>query len=314
MTGKIIKGIGGFYYIHTTEGQVYSCRAVGIFRKLGIKPLVGDDAEFEIVHEKDMEGSLTKILPRRNVLLRPAVSNVDQAMIVFAVREPDPNLNLLDRFLVHMGIQDIPVVIFFNKSDLDRGGRMEQYRRIYEQAGYRVICGSTADAGTVQEIRSALKGKTTVLAGPSGVGKSSLTNQLFDSARMEVGELSQRIKRGRQTTRHTELIALKQEVPGTDRMQGKETADSCEDSYVLDTPGFTSLYLTRLGSQDLQQYFPEFRDHTENCRYTGCSHVGEGENICGVRQAVKRGDISRERYENYCQIYADLKAQENTYR
>ncbi len=308
MIGKIIKGIGGFYYIHTPEGEIWSCRAVGIFRKLGIKPLVGDDAEFEILHEKDMEGSLTKILPRRNVLLRPAVSNVDQAMIVFAVREPDPNLNLLDRFLVYMGLQDIPVVIYFNKSDLDRAGRMDHYRRVYEKAGDRVICGSATGETSIGEIRQALKGRTTVLAGPSGVGKSSLTILLIGNRKTEVGELTQRSKRGRQSTRHTELIALKP-APG----QG-EAENGAEDTYVLDTPGFTSLFLNGPASQDLQQYFPEFSEYVPECRFTGCSHVGEGEAICGVRRAVSRGDISGERYENYCQIYGDLKAQESSYR
>ncbi|MBQ1422986.1 MAG: ribosome small subunit-dependent GTPase A [Lachnospiraceae bacterium] len=304
MTGKIIKGIGGFYYIHAADNRIYACRAVGIFRKLGIKPLVGDDVEFEVTDEKDLEGSLTSIHERRNILIRPAVANIDQAMIIFAVREPDPNLNLLDRFLVYMGMQHIPVIIYFNKADLDKNGLVAKYRAIYEAAGYEVVCGSTDDQETLLKIRARLKGCTTVLAGPSGVGKSSLTNRLFEGAHMEVGELSQKIKRGRQTTRHTELIALK-----------PREGDSAEDeAYVLDTPGFTSLFVTGVSSQELQDYFDEFAPRIPECRYVGCSHVNEGTPICGVRQAVEQGEISRERYENYCQIYRELKEQESTYR
>ena len=293
MTGKIIKGIGGFYYIHAPEtDRVYSCRAVGIFRKIGIKPLVGDNVGFEVLDEAKGEGSLTSIEERRNVLIRPAVANIDQAMVVFAVREPDLNTNLLDRFLIYMGMQDIPVNIFLNKSDLNRDGLMEHYREIYEHAGYRVICGSTENEADVACIRERLKGKTTVLAGPSGVGKSSLTNKLNDGVCMEVGELSAKIKRGKQTTRHTELF----------------TIDA--DSYVLDTPGFTSLYVTGVDKERLQFYFDEFLPYYDKCRYTGCSHIYEADEICAVKRAVDAGDIPAERYENYRLIYEELKSGE----
>ena len=289
MTGKIIKGISGFYYIHTPEGVIYTSRAVGIFRKLGIKPLVGDNVEFEVTDAADLEGSLTKILERENVLIRPAVANIDQAMVVFAIREPDLNSNLLDRFLIYMGEQDIPVTIFFNKSDLDRDGEMEYYSSVYEAAGYRVICGSTENDADIERIKAALKGKTTVLAGPSGVGKSSLTNKLNDGVCMEVGELSAKIRRGKQTTRHTELF----------------TIDA--DSYVLDTPGFTSLYVSGVEPRDLEYYFPEFRPYIGKCKFTVCSHIYEAEELCAVRRAVTAGNISNERYENYAQIYEELK-------
>ena len=292
MTGKIIKAISGFYYIHTAEDRIYSCRAVGIFRKLGIKPLVGDDAEFEVLDTNTGEGSLTQIQQRRNVLIRPAVANIDQAMVVFAIREPDINLNLLDRFLVYMGMQDIPVIIYFNKADLNRDGLMERLTCIYENTGCRVICGSTSSDETVSEIREAMRGKTTVLAGPSGAGKSSLTNRLNDGVCMEVGELSARIKRGRQTTRHTELFTID------------------PDSYVLDTPGFTSLFVTGVEAGELGYYYPEFGRYTDSCRYTGCSHIYEAEGICAVRRAVASGDIPAERYESYRQIYEELKDKE----
>ncbi len=293
MTGKIIKGIGGFYYIHAPEtDKVYTCRAVGIFRKLGIKPLVGDNVEFEVLDEEAGEGSLTKIEERSNVLIRPAVANIDQALVVFAVREPDLNTNLLDRFLIYMGMQDIPVNIFLNKSDLNRDGLMEHYTHIYEHAGYNVICGSTECEADVDAVRKVLKGKTTVLAGPSGVGKSSLTNKLNDGVCMEVGELSAKIKRGKQTTRHTELF----------------TIDA--DSYVLDTPGFTSLYVTGVDKERLQFYFDEFLPYYDKCKFTGCSHIYEADDICAVKRAVAAGAIPEERYENYRLIYEELKANE----
>ena len=207
MEGKIIKAIAGFYYIHTPEAGVYACRARGIFRKEGIKPLVGDNVSFEVLDEEKKEGNLTALCPRKNLLIRPAVANIDQALIVFAVRDPDPNLNLLDRFLIYMGMQEIPVVIYFNKTDLDQKGEAEAYRRIYEAAGYRVILGSTyEDDG--EKIRQVLAHRPTVLAGPSGLGKSSLTNLLHAEERMEVGALSEKIRRGKQTTRHTELFFL----------------------------------------------------------------------------------------------------------
>lgn len=292
MTGKIIKAISGFYYIHTSGDRIYSCRAVGIFRKLGIKPLVGDDAEFEILDEQTGEGSLTRILDRRNVLIRPAVANIDQAMVVFAVREPDINLNLLDRFLIYMGMQSIPVIVYFNKADLNRDGIMERLTAIYENAGYRVICGSTSSEETIAAIREALRGRTTVLAGPSGAGKSSLTNRLNDGVCMEVGELSAKIRRGKQTTRHTELFTID------------------PDSYVLDTPGFTSLFVTGTDTKELGCYYPEFSKYNVSCRYTGCSHIYEAEDICAVRRAVSSGEIPAERYENYRQIYEEIKDKE----
>ena len=293
MTGKIIKGIGGFYYIHASKtDEVYSCRAVGIFRKSGIKPLVGDNVEFEILDDGKKEGSLTRIFERDNVLIRPAVANIDQAMVVFAVCEPELNTNLLDRFLIYMGMQDIPVIIFLNKSDLNRDGLMERYRYIYENAGHKVICGSTENEADVGRIREALKDKTTVLAGPSGVGKSSLTNKLNDGVCMEVGELSAKIKRGRQTTRHTELF----------------TIDA--DSYVLDTPGFTSLYVTGVKTDRLGFFFEEFNDYYDKCKYTGCSHIYESGDICAVKRAVAEGKIPEERYNNYRLIYEELKDKE----
>ena len=292
--GKIIKAISGFYYVHDGE-RTWTCHALGVFRNIGIKPLVGDNVEIEVISEEKTEGSLVRVLPRKNSLIRPAAANIDQAMIVFAIRHPDPNFPLLDKFLINMGKQDIPVVIYFNKADLDETQAGKRYAETYEKAGYRVISGSTASDETIEEIRKELSGKTTVLAGPSGAGKSSLTNRLYAEAGMEVGELSVKLKRGKQTTRHTEIFPVE------------------ETSYILDTPGFTSLYVDGVASDVLSQYYPEFSGAAEGCRFIGCSHVNEPEEICMVKREVKCGKIDRVRYENYCLIYKEVKQNEKKY-
>lgn len=286
MTGKIIKGIAGFYYVHDRAGRVYECRAKGVFRSRKIKPLVGDDVEFTILNEEQSEGTIDEILPRKNELIRPASANVDQALVVFAVTHPEPNLNLLDRFLVMMGVQNVPVLICFNKIDLCEEERMESYRSIYEKAGYQVVFISTYDQSGMARLKELLKGKTTVLAGPSGVGKSSLTNFLLPEAAMETGGISKKIQRGKHTTRHSQLFCVE------------------EETYLMDTPGFSSLYLD-MNPQELKTYFGEFAHYEDACKFLGCVHVGE--KVCGVKSAVQEGILSKSRYSNYLLIYEELK-------
>ncbi len=288
MTGKIIKGIAGFYYVHDGKSQVYECKAKGIFRNRGIRPVVGDDVAFVVLDETDREGSIEEVLPRKNVLIRPASANVDQALVVFAVTQPEPNLNLLDRFLIMMMVQDIPVTICFNKTDLDNGDRQQEYRAIYEKAGYPVMFVSACEEQGIDQIRSYLRGKTTILAGPSGVGKSSLTNLLQPEAAMETGSISEKIQRGKHTTRHAELFCVE------------------EDTYLMDTPGFSSMYIEELEPEQLKYYFPEFEAYESDCRFLAdCVHIGEP--VCGVKAALDRGEISRSRYDNYMLIYQELK-------
>ncbi len=286
MQGKIIKGIAGFYDV-AVEGTIYRCRAKGIFRNQKVKPLVGDWVEIEILDEKDREGNLTEILPRMNELIRPAVANVDQAIVVFAAKNPKPNYNLLDRFLMTMEKQGIPVIVCFNKKDLAKEKELAQLEGIYEQCGHQVVFISAKEGNGIHEIRDLIRGKTTVLAGPSGVGKSSLMNQLNPDANMEVGAVSRKIQRGRHTTRHSELIMIER---GT---------------FVLDTPGFSSLFIDRFEEDEVKDYFQEFAPYESQCRFQGCSHTHEPD--CGVKKALEEGRISRIRYENYVNIYQELK-------
>lgn len=286
MTGKIIKGIAGFYYVHAGE-NVYECKAKGIFRNKKIKPLVGDNVEIAILDEDAMEGSIEEILPRTNMLIRPAVANIDQAMIIFAITQPEPNLNLLDRFLVMMERLDIPVTIVFNKKDLVGEKELEIYRLIYEQAGYPVLFISAFEESGIDHIRQLIRGRTSVLAGPSGVGKSSLTNILQPDAAMETGVISRKIQRGKHTTRHSELFYVE------------------KNTYMMDTPGFSSMYVEDMEAGELKRYFPDFEPYVDKCKFLGCVHVGE--RVCGVKQAVEDGTLCESRYGNYRLFFQELK-------
>ena len=209
MQGKIIKGIAGFYYVDVAESGIYECKAKGIFRKEKKKPLVGDNVEIEVLDEKEKTGNLIQILPRKNELIRPAAANVDQALVIFAVRQPDPNYQLLDRFLITMEQQEIPSIICFNKKDLAEQEELDQMYQIYISCGYQVLLTSAEQEEGISQIRKILEGKTTVVAGPSGVGKSSLTNLLQEEVSMETGEISKKLKRGRHTTRHAQLLTAR---------------------------------------------------------------------------------------------------------
>lgn len=286
MQGKIIKGIAGFYYVQTGD-RIYQCKAKGIFRNKKIKPLVGDNVDIDILDETDLEGNITEILPRTNELIRPAVANVDQALVVFAARNPKPNYNLLDRFLMMMEKQQIPVIVCFNKMDLAKEKELALLDQTYENCGHKVMFISVRKEEGIEEIRNLIRGKTTVLAGPSGVGKSSLMNLLQPEANMETGAVSEKIKRGKHTTRHSELICIE------------------ENTFVLDTPGFSSLFIHTFEEDEIREYFQEFTPYEGQCRFQGCSHTHEPD--CGVKKALEEGKISQIRYDNYVNIYTELK-------
>lgn len=286
MQGKIIKGIAGFYYIYASE-SVYECKAKGIFRNQKVKPLVGDNVEFSIIDEEKKLGNIDKLLPRSSELIRPAVANVEQALVVFAAASPEPNWNLLDRFLLMMEKQEVPVVICFNKIDLVEESKFQEYKKRYEKSGYPVISASTYMEHGMDVILKILEGKTTALAGPSGVGKSSIMNMLNPEANMDTGVISKKIERGKHTTRHSEIIPV-----------GKDT-------YLVDTPGFSSIYFYDIEPEELKRYYKEFEEYEPYCKFGGCNHIGERD--CGIKQAVEDGEIASSRYENYCLFFEELK-------
>ncbi len=289
MQGKIIKGIAGFYYVQTKDG-IYECKAKGSFRNRKLKPFVGDNVEITVLDEEHKKGNMEEILERKNFLIRPAVANVDQTLVIFAAAKPDPNLNLLDRFLIMMEQKNVPVVLVFNKTDVAEAEKLEELAAIYENCGYQVLRVSALQEEGITEIKEILKGKTSTVAGPSGVGKSSIINLLQSDIHMETGNISEKIERGKHTTRHSELIAI------------------AEETYIFDTPGFSSLYVTDMEKEDLKSYFPEFAPYEEECRFLGCVHVNEP--VCGVKEALKAGKISQSRYENYKLLYEELKENE----
>ncbi len=307
LKGKIIKGVGGFYYVNveadeSKEDIIYECRAKGIFRKNKEKPLPGDDVELkplsEMLPDGYPEGSIIKILERKNSIIRPQVANIDQAMVVFACVYPEPNLNLLDRFLINMEKQSIPTVIVFNKNDLVGADKLKELTDTYKNSGYKVLTINTIGDLTnslesgIEETREILlkelRGKTTVLAGPSGVGKSSVMKLLSPKSEVETGTLSEKIGRGKNTTRHTELFYLEKET------------------YLLDTPGFSTIYIQGMQPEELRDYYNEFLEYSSECKFNTCRHVSEPG--CAVKRAVEEGKINRTRYENYLQLFSELKS------
>jgi len=287
MQGKIIKGIAGFYYVHVVESGIYECKARGVFRKDKKKPLVGDNVEIEVLDEQEKTGNIINILPRMNELIRPAVANIDQALVVFAVTEPKPHFNLLDRFLVMMESKEIPAILCFNKKDIAKKQEVAELEEVYRACGYPLILISAKEEENIEEIKKVLRGKTTTVAGPSGVGKSSLINLLQSDIQMETGSISRKIERGKHTTRHSEIIPI------------------AADTYIMDTPGFSTLYIPGFEKEDLQNFYPEFKEYEPYCRFKGCSHISEPD--CGVKEALAEGKISPLRYENYKLLYEELK-------
>lgn len=278
--GTIIKGIGGFYYVRCGN-DIYECRARGKFRKDAQIPLAGDKVSIDI---KNSKGSIEKIYERKNSLVRPPVANIDCLVVVTSAANPEPNKALIDNFLILGEKSGIETVIVITKSDLaDRS----DIARVYENAGYRVIMSSIKNGAGKEDVIELFNGKITALAGNSGVGKSSLLNMVCEKLKLPTADISKKLNRGRHTTRHTELIEL-----------GK-------DSYVLDTPGFSSFELPDIEACELENFYPEFENYIPNCRFKGCAHVNEPS--CAVKEAVFQGKIDLDRYENYKLMYTELK-------
>lgn len=335
LRGRIVKGIAGFYYVEADKSGLVECHAKGIFRKEQVKPLVGDWVKLEILEQESEKGSIVEIEPRRNRLIRPDVANVDQALVVFAHASPQPNLNLLDKFLIVMAKNDIPCILCFNKEDLVSEEERDRICEVYANAGVKVLSlqadavspartgvgeqyvlresvgkesrSSVRSAGgnlrvSLQEsdenrscqvsyeaLKALLDHKLTVLAGPSGVGKSTLINSICPKAQMETGSISRKLERGKHTTRHSELFEI------------------WDHSYMMDTPGFTAFELDAdIEKEQLKDYYPEFYEYEGKCKFQGCSHTHEPG--CVVKAAVKENRIHKIRYEGYVAIFEELKS------
>ena len=276
-SGRIIKGVAGIYTVVLGDSE-YLCQARGLFRKQGRSPIVGDFAEISITDEEKKTGYLLDIFERKNELIRPKIANVDQAVIVVAAEQPQVNLKLLDEFVIMIEKQKLDIIICINKIDLDENGNYIAVGEVYKNAGYTVVYASAEKTSGLDELRSLFAGKVSVLAGPSGVGKSSLINSVFPNVQMQTGELSKKIARGKHTTRKTEFIPV------------------AENGYLADTPGFTSIFLEHIPLAEFKYLFREFEDYNDKCRFADCSHLAEPD--CAVKERLGSG-ISLSRYENY---------------
>lgn len=274
--GKIYKGIGGFYYVYTENGDIIECRARGKFRKERIKPMIGDNVEIEVENGK---GYVVEIFDRRNSLVRPAVANIDMVIVVAAAKSPDPIPFLIDKMLVNAEINGIEAVVCINKSDL---ADCSELRKIYESAGYRTVCVSAQTNEGMDDLLSVIEGKTAAFAGVSGVGKSTILSHIIGTE-LETGAVSEKISRGKHTTRHVELFKAK------------------GDGYVLDTPGFSSVETDDIPARNLAAYFPEMAKYEGECRFRTCVHIGEPN--CVVKDKVQTGEIAQSRYDSYKEMY-----------
>lgn len=292
MEGKIVKAVSGFYYVRTKKKTIYECKAKGAFRNENITPLVGDDVEIDILDETYKYGLVTEIKPRKNELVRPAVANVDQALVVFAAKSPNPNYSLLDRFIAQMRSQNIPVLVCFNKRDLVKSYEIKAIKKIYKDSGCKVFF-TAANSQTMKyliPLKLRLRGKTTVLAGPSGVGKSTLINSVSKvlNEKAATGDISDKTGRGKHTTRHTELFVLSEGIN------------------IIDTPGFSALLENNFKKEEIKSLYPEFAPYEGKCQFRDCMHIKERD--CAVKKAVEDGKISQSRYNSYKSMASDAKS------
>lgn len=283
MTGRILRSLSGFYEVQTANGPI-TCRARGHFRKDGLTPLTGDLVEISVTGKK---GMLEKILPRKNSFVRPAVANLDALVIFAANANPVTEPFLIDRVAAIAGNQEVPVILCVNKTDLDPAVDLT---KLYTEAGFQVICTSAETGAGVEALRQAISGKFTAFTGNSGVGKSSLLNCLMPELGLQTGVVSDKLGRGRHTTRHVELYRLD------------------ENTYVADTPGFSSFDTDRMEiilKENLQYAFPDFGPYIGSCRFCDCAHLAEPD--CAITKAVAQGRIQRSRYDSYVRLYEKAK-------
>ncbi len=285
LEGRITKGVGGLYSVDTEKG-VYSCNVRGIFRKHGISPTVGDYVSLAECDDTALKGTIAEIKERKNLLIRPKVANVDQAVVVMSIVYPSINLDVLDRLIVLIEEQGIDIVICLNKCDIAEEEKLAEVASLYTKVGYTVIPTSTKNETGINELMQSLHGKVSVFAGVSGVGKSSITNMVVPHAEMEVSGLCTKIERGKHTTRHAELLCIE------------------KGTYIVDSPGFSDISLLHIEKDELKHLFREFnKDSLKPCRFLDCRHINEPD--CSIKQLVGT-EISPIRYERYVNIYNDL--------
>ncbi len=285
LDGIITKGIGGFYYIATDKGIIES-RARGVFREEKLTPLIGDKVKIRVSQE-DNTGYIEEILPRTSQLIRPSVANVTHVVIVMSIKNPDLNTWLLDRFIMMVESENLKTTICINKADLDPK-KAKEISDIYKLAGYNVILTNALTGDGLKQVEEELINEISVFAGPSGAGKSSILNWVGRDFNLEVGDLSKKTGRGKHTTRHVELLMLD------------------KNSYVLDTPGFSSLNLSFLEDErEIRKYFKEINKYGKECKFLSCLHLNEPK--CNVKLKVEEGKISKDRYKNYLKFLEEVK-------
>lgn len=287
MQGKIVGNISNIYQIKV-ENNLYKSYARGKLKQEETTPMVGDIVEIKIIEEEKKEAIIEKIMPRKNQIKRPKISNIDQIIFIISIKNPKPDLLMLDKQLAYAETLDIEPIIVINKIDLS--DKYMEIEKIYSEIGYKVIPMSNKENIGIEKLKEKLKGKTSVFSGNSGVGKSSTINALFGENKTLEGEISKKNKKGKNTTTETKLYELD------------------EDTYIADTPGFSSFEITEVESNELDTKFREFKNKIQECEFLGCTHIKEEK--CGIKSAIEKGKISKERYERYCKIYDELKERE----
>lgn len=290
MQGLIVENISNIYKVKTENNTIFEATARGKLKKDEITPVVGDYVEIQITDEEKNKAVIEKIQDRKVYIKRPKIANVTQIILVVSSKNPKPDLYMLDKQLVFAEFLDILPIIVLNKVDLDDKYSFKEIKKVYEKIGYKVIITNAKQKEGIKELMQELKNNINAFSGNSGVGKSTLINAIFDTNMTQEGEISNRNKRGKNTTTSIKLYEID------------------ENTYIADTPGFSTFDISEIESNDLDKYFKEFRDNIQSCEFIGCTHIKE--NNCGIKTAIEEGKIDIGRYERYCKIYQELKERE----
>ena len=290
MQGLIIENISNLYKIEIENKQIYKATARGKLKKDEISPVVGDVVEVQILDKENKKAVIEKIMPRKVYIKRPKLANITQIVFVVSSKNPKPDLMMLDKQLVFAEFLGVQAIIVLNKTDLDKDKQFKEIKQIYGKIGYHVIETEAKNKIGIDNLKKALKNNINAFSGNSGVGKSTLINAIFDDKITQEGEISKKNKRGKNTTTSIKLYKIN------------------ENTYIADTPGFSTFDISEIESKDLALYFKEFKENISNCEFVGCTHIKE-EN-CGIKEAIEEGKIDKSRYERFCKIYQELKEKE----